>query len=348
MNCLNEYTYQEFVTFIEEKLGLDYWDIWDSDITNRISRAKLHERFQLLQNIANEANIYPTELEVLSWLDTLNILYRILAEIPDSIKNELKIIQEYMIPFSKKRVDYILLYRNKILILEFSFTNDEEQDYKAKLKQVLGYKELMLDLLPNNIDIGTYVFLIRPEIEPTKTYHSKLNKYTQQQDKVNSENIFSIQQYIMLFFTKEQELAYNELNKLHQQETRTIDNLIQNNKNKKRLENKKYNDEIEDSELVQLINHYKQISEKYPDYIVIIKDNEIENLHYFFNKAAEILEQETYYMRIDETMMFNEKILYRKILCGSHYFIEKLTTKYTVAIGTCLDDIEIHEMIKDK
>lgn len=337
MNCLKEYTYQDFVIFIEEKLELSYWDIWDSDITNRISRAKLHERFEIIQNLANDANIYPSDLEVLSWLDTLNILYRILAEIPDNIKNELKIIQEYMIPFSKKRSDYILLYRNKILILEFSFSNDEEQDYKSKLKQVLGYKELMLDLLPNNIDIGTYVFLIQPEIEPTKTYHNKQNKYTQQQDKVNSENIFSIQQYIMLFFTKEQEVAYNELNKLHQQEIKTIENLILNSINESSNDNARSEHEtIVPTTLKEktIMERYEEMCKAYPDYIIAIQNGK---LYEIYGKNAKMLARE-----YDFTLF--QKNNNQGIYCFDNQQIVSLITKtHNIAFGSCLEDMKFYK-----
>ena len=82
----------------------------------------------------------------------------------EDIRNNLKILQEYCIPYSRKRADYLLIYDNKILILEFSFNKlNYEFNYETKLQQAIGYKELLSNILPKEIEIGTYTFLLEPE-----------------------------------------------------------------------------------------------------------------------------------------------------------------------------------------
>lgn len=344
MNCLKEYTYQNFEEFLEEELELFYWEIWDTDLKTRINTAKNHKRFEILQELSIESDIDANDSEVLSWIDTLRTLYKTLEYIPNNIKDEIKIIQEYKIPFSKKRADYLLLYRNKILILEFSFTRDEEQDYKVKLKQVLGYKELMMDLLPNNIDIGTYVFLLKPERAIGEAPYIKINKYTQQEEFANSEDIISFAQYIVLFFTKEHDSALTELNKLNSYEILTTNEIKNKREEEIRIENKKESNDIDDEDLPVLIENYNKILEKYPNYIVILQDKEINEVYYFFNEAVEKLNEKTHYTSSYEKNTDNGILHYRKMI---HYgiinLINILTDEYDVAMGTSLEDLQLYK-----
>lgn len=83
----------------------------------------------------------------------------------DNLLNNIRIIQEFHIPFTNKRADYLLVYENKIIIVEFSYNQFENKDYhyNIKINQVIRYKELIINILPKNIDIATYTFLIYPE-----------------------------------------------------------------------------------------------------------------------------------------------------------------------------------------
>ena len=97
--------------------------------------------------------------------DTLNILYYVFKNIEDEkLREKIRILQEYCIPYSNKRADYLLVYDNKILILEFSFKKlGYELQYETKLLQAIGYKELLGNILPKETDIGTYMFLVEAE-----------------------------------------------------------------------------------------------------------------------------------------------------------------------------------------
>lgn len=106
-----------------------------------------------------------SDIEIVTWLDTLNILYYVFDRIEDeNLRNSVKILQEYCIPYSNKRVDYLLVYDNKILILEFSFNKlGYDLQYETKLQQAIGYKELLNNILPKEVDLGTYTFIVEAE-----------------------------------------------------------------------------------------------------------------------------------------------------------------------------------------
>lgn len=83
----------------------------------------------------------------------------------DNLLNNIRTIQEFHISFTNKRADYLLVYENKTIIVEFRYNKFDNEDYhySIKLNQLIGYKELIINILPKNIDIATYTFLIHPE-----------------------------------------------------------------------------------------------------------------------------------------------------------------------------------------
>ena len=150
---------------VEETLEIENWCVRDDNISNRTSAIRHKDRYNKLAKQAQKKNILFNETEIVTWLDSLNILYYVFENIEDEhLKNAITILQEYCIPYHNKRADYLLVYDNKILIIEFSFNKlGYELQYESKLRQVMEYKELLGSLLPKEIDIGTYTFLVEPE-----------------------------------------------------------------------------------------------------------------------------------------------------------------------------------------
>lgn len=83
----------------------------------------------------------------------------------DNLINNIRVIQEFHISFTNKRADYLLVYENKIIIVEFSYNKFDNEDYhySIKLKQLIRYKELIINILPKDIDISTYTFILHSE-----------------------------------------------------------------------------------------------------------------------------------------------------------------------------------------
>ena len=120
-------------------------------------------------------------------------------------------MQEYCIPYSNKRADYLLVYDNKILILEFSFNKlGYELQYETKLQQAIGYKELLGNILPKEVDIGTYMFLVEAEEDK---WGGAI--YVDDTEKLpNQDKIEHLAKYIEKFFKKNEDFAINALERI--------------------------------------------------------------------------------------------------------------------------------------
>ena len=208
--CLNQFKgCSEFLGYIEDELRIDNWLIWDESLSARANYLdegkkgtdEINIAYETLQRNASQNGISAEPGEIVSWLDTLRILFDAMLEIdlPEDISKELTIIQEYRVPFTTKRADYLLIYKNRILILEFSQDNSDSTKYSSKLQQVLGYKELLSVLCPENIEIGVYVYLIKTESIVPYNRFVHIDKHTL----ANYKNTCTLAQYIRIFFTKE-------------------------------------------------------------------------------------------------------------------------------------------------
>lgn len=190
------------------------WEIWfirDDKITNRTDAIYLSDRYGKIKQQADINGISYNDIEVATWFDTLVTLYYVFDRVEDEdIRNNLKILQEYCIPYSRKRADYLLIYDNKILILEFSFNKlNYEFNYETKLQQAIGYKELLSNILPKEIEIGTYTFLLEPEEDARgKTIYFEVDgeKHT-----ANHWKMYDLAKNIEKFFKKNMKVAYNAI-----------------------------------------------------------------------------------------------------------------------------------------
>ena len=211
LSCLHQFeNCSEFFGYIEDELRIENWLIWNASLSARAdyldegknTYEESHLAFQKLRDCAFENDIHAEHSEVVTWIDTLRIMFDALveADLPEEVLGKLKIIQEYKIPFTKKRADYLLVYQNKILILEFSIDdNDDSDKYGIKLQQVLGYKERLSVLCPNNIEIGTYVYIIKHESINPYSKFTPVDKPTL----ANYKSTCTLAQYIRIFFSKE-------------------------------------------------------------------------------------------------------------------------------------------------
>lgn len=210
MKCLYEMD-NDFLDVLWKNLKLENWFIRNDTIQNRTRVASSYDRFTFLKKRAIECGIRFNEIEVVSWLDTLCTLCCVFDDIKDEyLKNHITIYQEYCIPFSNKRADYLLVYDNKILIIEFSFDKlGKDYFYETKLQQAIGYKELLSNILPKEIDIGTYTFMLEPE-------ENKDGKgiFVDGKTLPNSGKISALASFIEKFFKKNENLALNALKQL--------------------------------------------------------------------------------------------------------------------------------------
>ena len=201
LNC------NDFNKLIKE-MRLENWLVYDMDAQDRAKMVDYTNKYQYLKQQAEQQGINVKSAEIISWLDTMNIMYYVFDYVNPEIRDEICILQEMEIPFTHKRADYVLVYRKKILIVEFSFQKlSGRYKFEEKLNQAVGYKELLSNVMPPHIEIGTYTFMIEPETDRSGNEITRLNKYTNEQEYPNNEKIREFGGYINLFFQKDSEDA---------------------------------------------------------------------------------------------------------------------------------------------
>ncbi len=206
---LNFETVTDFLKKVDE-LCLTNWYIYDMSIEERLKRVKNSPYFKNLSNLAHKMEINADNTEIISWLDTMNYMYYALnKDILKEIHDDIQILQEMVIPLTKKRADYVLFSHNKILIIEFSFNKwKKEYQYENKLMQVIGYKELLASLLPQHILIGTYTVLLNAEYDECGYDELEINsKYTGRPIMPNNDTQIELASFINKFFSNDIQLS---------------------------------------------------------------------------------------------------------------------------------------------
>ena len=203
MKNLHCFSCEEFNKLIKDDLYLESWMVYNMNAEDRAKKIDYTYKYQYLKKRAYEQGMAVKPAEIISWLDTMNIMYYVLNYVDPDIREELSIFQEMEIPFTHKRADYVLVYRRQILIIEFCFQKLTGcYKFEDKLSQVAGYKELLSNVMPTHIEIGTYTFLIEPETDMNGNVVRKLNKYSNKLELPNNEKIQEFGGYINLFFSK--------------------------------------------------------------------------------------------------------------------------------------------------
>ena len=156
----------DFKQFTENLYNIKSWNIRNETYKERADILKKYKYWQELKELFNESDLtnkYINDDQLVSYFDTMYIMYNILNEInQQNIKDEMKILMEYRIPTpNKNRIDYVLIYRNNIFLLEFGKSdnfNTLNNDFNKKNTQLESYKNSLINVLnEDNIKISSYV-----------------------------------------------------------------------------------------------------------------------------------------------------------------------------------------------
>lgn len=163
---------EEFLNYTEKLYSVENWIISDLSYQERVEKLKNKTYFNIIKNEFNSKKLLNKELsnnQLVSYLDTMHLMHFIIKEVLEEnfyYNEEMKIIMEYLIPGNEKeRVDYIIAFRNQLLLLEFSKANyfkEIKKIEKEKMQQVITYKERISKNLTNNINIIIQTFIYLP------------------------------------------------------------------------------------------------------------------------------------------------------------------------------------------
>jgi hypothetical protein len=133
--------------------------------------------------LEKEISIFPLkDEEIITWMDTLTLLRRMLVIIfkQGIDTDKISLIMEYPLIFGNHmRADYLLIYKQLIVILEFGMFNQDErrseERYTKKLQESNSYRQLLANLLSSKIEVVNYVMIYRPEYCRIKKLYIKEN-----------------------------------------------------------------------------------------------------------------------------------------------------------------------------
>lgn len=178
----------EFHEFITNRKVLSNWYIKQGDLEDRAKYLSNKKFFVNLKNAFEQNDLFyktVSNSEVISWCDTLSIMNEVFDE--DSVYMEelsfgvnkkwinskfhdgIKIVMEYRVPyFNHSRIDYILCFKDKLLIVEFSSCQNKKdlsKKVKKKYNEAMVYKDMLANYISEGVKIGTYAFCYLPEID---------------------------------------------------------------------------------------------------------------------------------------------------------------------------------------
>ena len=104
-------------------------------------------------------------------MDSLNVMVRLLESLNKNLKKadyeKLGFLMEYVIKHSKlMRIDFIILYENRILLIDFRLVDDfnkVKSTWSKKKQELLVYKELLQNYIHSDYDVYTYAMIIMYE-----------------------------------------------------------------------------------------------------------------------------------------------------------------------------------------
>lgn len=144
----------EYNKYVENLYKVNKWEIKSETYETRAEILSKYPYWDELKNEFNNKKLtdkYLTNSQLVSYFDTMYLMYQLLNDITsENIKKEMKIIQEYRIDMpNKPRIDYLLVYRNDMILLEFgkSTIKDLGKDLTEKQRQLEGYEKSLKNSL---------------------------------------------------------------------------------------------------------------------------------------------------------------------------------------------------------
>ncbi|MFP4287566.1 MAG: hypothetical protein ACLFRI_07755 [Candidatus Izemoplasmataceae bacterium] len=172
-------SFQELGSFIDFYKGLRLYNNWtlQTGLLNKRGNMINDRPYTLkLKNIFNEKKLFRRSVsiaEIVSWLDSYEILKRIILKLNKELNydkiGKITLYQEYLIRLSKaRRVDYIFVHKNNILLVEFRLSDhfpNMSNAWQKKELELIIYKELIKNYLSDCYNVYTYAFIMMPEYD---------------------------------------------------------------------------------------------------------------------------------------------------------------------------------------
>lgn len=158
----------EFLNYTKDLYDVEKWIIKPGDYKERAQRIESKDYYIKIKNLFNEKNLIDKHIactQLITYFDTMHLMYKLLSKFNNELlKNELKIIQEYKIgTIENERPDYVLVFRNTIILLEFSkcdIGKNKNKTSNEKMNQLNNYENYLKQTLKDYSKINIYKYAI--------------------------------------------------------------------------------------------------------------------------------------------------------------------------------------------
>lgn len=175
MKCMYQFesisTLNSFTDYLE-KIN---WRIEKQLLKERVEKYTDNPKFKELKKQFNDSKltIWPLkDEEVITWMDTLLIMRRTMMHLfkKGILGEKLKIVMEYPLVYGNHmRTDYLIVYERLIIVLEFGMFNQDEkrseERYTKKLQDSITHRQVLANMIRDQIKIVNYVMVYRPEYD---------------------------------------------------------------------------------------------------------------------------------------------------------------------------------------
>lgn len=175
VKCMYEFDGMSALNIFTDYLEKINWRIEKQLLKERVITYTENPKFIELKKkfIESKLSIWALkDEEVITWMDTLLIMRRTMMQLfKKGISSEkLKIIMEYPLVYGNHmRTDYLIVYERLIIVLEFGMFNQDEkrseERYTKKLQDSITHRQVLSNMIRDQIKIVNYVMIYRPEYD---------------------------------------------------------------------------------------------------------------------------------------------------------------------------------------
>ena len=187
------------------------WRIEKQLLKDRVLAYENNPKYKELKKQFNDNKLSIWALkdeEVITWMDTLLIMRRTMMQLfkKGVHSDKLKVIMEYPLVYGNHmRTDYLIIYERLIIVLEFGMFNQDEkrseERYTKKLQDSITHRQVLANMIRDQIKIVNYVMIYRPE------YDRFLQKSYEENIEYNYREVKLLTDFIMKLVDEQESLS---------------------------------------------------------------------------------------------------------------------------------------------
>lgn len=199
--------FNKYSIFLEEIK----WNIEKELLKDRVLKYQKNDHFIELSQDFYRKNLSIWDLkleEVVTWFDTMLLIRRLFILLfKKGIKtSQINLILEYPLVFGNHmRSDYLIVSDRLIVVLEFGMFNQDEkrseERYTKKLQESINYRQLLANMVENQIEVVNYVMIYRPE------YNRTYSEYLKENIAYNNQELSRLCAFLHIHIEKQNELS---------------------------------------------------------------------------------------------------------------------------------------------